>query len=131
MQCKICGCTDEKPCMTAEGPCHWILPGLCSECVVGLSDGEHSLKFKGTLMLSKRCKNCAKLELDQEAVTMGFSNHWRCTEGRFDEQLSDKSIIPGCYAWSTICKPGKAVAAAQRKCPSFEVHPKWRRHEEN
>ncbi len=28
--CRICGCTDEQAC---PGGCHWLLPGLCSQCV--------------------------------------------------------------------------------------------------
>lgn len=33
--CQVCGCTDLEACMTEEGPCHWVAPGLCSnpECV--------------------------------------------------------------------------------------------------
>lgn len=29
MQCKYCGCTDEKAC---EGGCGWIAPQVCSRC---------------------------------------------------------------------------------------------------
>ena len=130
MQCKICGCTDDNPCVTAEGPCSWTMTGLCSECVVVIPEGEHSLKHKGDLLVSKECENCGKLEEDKEAEEMGFKNYWRCTEGRFDSKMPDGSPVPGCYAWSGICRPNKAVATAQRKCPFFEVHPKWRRHED-
>lgn len=126
MQCKICGCTEDTPCVTAEGPCHWVMTGLCSECVVVLQPGEH---HKGLLIVPKDCRNCAKLAEDKEAGGMGFKNHWRCIEGRFDAKMPGGSPVPVCYAWSGICRPNKAVAAAQRKCPAFEVHPKWRRHE--
>lgn len=37
--CRGCGCTDDAACldeMTGTG-CHWVAPGLCSECV-GLVD---------------------------------------------------------------------------------------------
>jgi len=30
--CKVCGCTDEGACQTAEGSCHWVEPDLCSAC---------------------------------------------------------------------------------------------------
>src|SRR4030042_4318690 len=131
MQCKVCGCTEDKPCVTPEGPCHWAMPGICSECIVEIPPGEHYLReFKGGLLIEKRCRCCAKLQEDKEAETMGFKNYWRCSEGRFDySKMGHGSIIPGCFAWSGICRPGKAVAAAQRKCPFFEVHPKWRRRE--
>lgn len=130
MQCKICGCTEDKPCMTKTGTCSWVMKGLCSECVVELPAGEHSMTdFKGVLLITKQCRLCASLQEDKEAGKMGFKNHWRCTEGRFDEKMQGGTLIPICYAWSGICRPNKAVATAQRKCPVFEVHPKWRRHE--
>lgn len=130
MECKICGCTDDNPCVTAEGTCSWVMKELCSECVVVLQPGEHCYSRKGLLIVSKECRNCAKLAEDKEAGGRGFKNHWRCAEGRFDPKMPDGSTVPECYAWSGICRPNKAVAAAQRKCPLFEVHPKWRRHED-
>jgi hypothetical protein len=30
MQCKRCGCTDQRAC---EGGCQWVLPDLCSACL--------------------------------------------------------------------------------------------------
>jgi len=33
-KCRKCGCTDEHPCKTNEGRCHWVQPDLCSECIV-------------------------------------------------------------------------------------------------
>lgn len=32
MQCTECGCTDDQACVTDEGPCSWVQPGLCSAC---------------------------------------------------------------------------------------------------
>lgn len=31
--CEVCGCTDSRACMTDQGPCFWVKPGLCSACV--------------------------------------------------------------------------------------------------
>lgn len=31
-KCRICGCTEDTPCMTAEGPCSWVKDDLCSAC---------------------------------------------------------------------------------------------------
>ena len=31
--CRECGCTDDKPCITKEGPCSWAEKDLCSACV--------------------------------------------------------------------------------------------------
>lgn len=30
--CRVCGCTDDRACITALGPCHWIGADLCSAC---------------------------------------------------------------------------------------------------
>lgn len=32
--CRHCGCTDDRACMTEEGPCAWVEPGLCSACAL-------------------------------------------------------------------------------------------------
>lgn len=32
MTCRICGCNDFNACMTPDGPCCWVEPGLCSAC---------------------------------------------------------------------------------------------------
>ncbi len=31
-KCRVCGCTEEKACQTAGGPCHWVEEDLCSAC---------------------------------------------------------------------------------------------------
>ncbi len=28
-RCRVCGCTEEEAC---PGGCHWLIPGLCSQC---------------------------------------------------------------------------------------------------
>lgn len=35
LSCIICGCTEDNSCITADGPCRWVYPGLCSnpECL--------------------------------------------------------------------------------------------------
>lgn len=30
LECIVCGCTQEDPCILEDGPCHWHTPGLCS-----------------------------------------------------------------------------------------------------
>lgn len=33
-ECRVCGCTDERACVGADGrPCHWVAADLCSACV--------------------------------------------------------------------------------------------------
>lgn len=34
--CRVCGCTDERACMTIEGPCYWVAEDLCSACAFNL-----------------------------------------------------------------------------------------------
>lgn len=30
--CRVCGCTQNNACLTADGPCHLVAPDLCSGC---------------------------------------------------------------------------------------------------
>ena len=30
--CRVCGCTDDRACMTTAGPCYWVEDDLCSAC---------------------------------------------------------------------------------------------------
>lgn len=32
--CRKCGCTDDRACRGADGPCYWVADDLCSECLV-------------------------------------------------------------------------------------------------
>jgi hypothetical protein len=36
--CRVCGCTDDRACVTDDGPCHWVAPDLCSACAQHSSD---------------------------------------------------------------------------------------------
>jgi hypothetical protein len=31
-KCRVCGCTEDHACLTADGPCHWVEDDLCSVC---------------------------------------------------------------------------------------------------
>ena len=31
-RCRECGCVEWMACQTAEGPCYWVEPDLCSAC---------------------------------------------------------------------------------------------------
>ncbi len=30
--CRVCGCTNDTPCITSDGPCWWVEMDLCSAC---------------------------------------------------------------------------------------------------
>ena len=32
--CRTCGCTDDRSCRTASGPCYWVEEDLCSACAM-------------------------------------------------------------------------------------------------
>ncbi len=51
--CRKCGCTNDKPCMTEEGPCHWVEPDLCSACV----DKKTKSKSKKSVRTAKKKKD--------------------------------------------------------------------------
>ena len=38
--CRVCGCTDDKACMSSQGPCWWVADDLCSACVVKANSKE-------------------------------------------------------------------------------------------
>lgn len=41
--CRLCGCTEQRACVTETGPCSWAGPGICTACkeeperIVGLT----------------------------------------------------------------------------------------------
>jgi len=124
--CQICGCTDEQPCTTKEGPCSWAMKNLCSACIVVLGPGENCYD-NVSLIIRKECRNCANLEEDKSAACMGFKNYHHCTKGRFNSAMPDGNPVPGCFAWSGISRPNKAVALARKRCPFFEVHERFKK----
>lgn len=32
--CRFCGCTETTACVSADGPCYWVGPTVCSACAV-------------------------------------------------------------------------------------------------
>lgn len=42
LNCIVCGCTENNACMLADGPCSWVVPGLCSNpgCVEAFESGQ-------------------------------------------------------------------------------------------
>ena len=120
--CKVCGCTDDKPCITEEGPCHWVMRGFCSACCIVLPAGENCFKKeKVDLIIPKKCEACA---LIAESV-IAQKNSYTCSKGKFD----GTTIPPGghqWFAWRGIQRPNKTVARAQRHCPYWEVHPRYK-----
>jgi hypothetical protein len=66
-------------------------------------------------MDESKCKDCRNCLRSGNARRMGLRNYWTCLEERFNP--GQKVLIA--YAWSGICRPNKAVAAAQKDCPFF------------
>jgi hypothetical protein len=31
-KCRVCSCVETRACITFNGPCYWVEPGLCSGC---------------------------------------------------------------------------------------------------
>lgn len=125
--CKICGCTENHACVTEKGPCSWILPNLCSACAVELSPEENAQGNYG-LLIEKQCQTCAHL-VESKDLPQGYENYWECDAGRINDRMPSGEYIPHCYKHSGFVRPNKTVAAAQRKCPFFAVHPRWKKHE--
>jgi len=76
--CEGCGCTDDRACMTENGPCSWasLDPPLCSACADGDFNYEeetgpallcaHSFLYIDTI--TARCVRCGETRIDREAA---------------------------------------------------------------
>lgn len=108
--CKLCGCTDDNPCVSEEGPCSWVTSDLCSACCVVLEGGR--------LLIPKQCRYC---DLVVEGEPYQGRKTFTCSRRRFDGSEVNPPAHQW-YAWSGISRPNKRVAEAQKECPFFEVH---------
>jgi len=64
--------------------------------------------------IKPECRFCALLE----ASVWTGKQFFRCQVGRFDDKYGRKYFV-----WSSIWRPGKRVAAVQKDCPYFQLHP--------
>ena len=64
-RCRICGCTQNRACMTQYGPCYWVEYDLCSACVLKDQLSKDYIKIRaareneGTAILAT-CHTCGK-----------------------------------------------------------------------
>ena len=71
--------------------------------------------------IKRECRFCAELIYGERQ-----GREWyRCRHARFDlpEKLHPGQMIPRYFTWSGIWRPNKTVAAEQKDCPHFKVHP--------
>lgn len=68
------------------------------------------------------CRFCALLKEVKHPLP-GEEGYYRCSVGRFDVPMPLGGTVPQSFAWSGIWRPNKSVAAAQKDCPHFKVHP--------
>ena len=110
----MCGCTEAEPCTTPDGPCYWLLVNadLCSACVVVVVLKEERL------VVPKMCRHCDLVETENLHYGKAI---FTCSKGRFG-----KGSRFQWYALSGIEQPNKTVAEAQKRCPFFEVHRKYK-----
>ena len=117
-RCKVCGCTEAQPCTTPEGPCHWVTPcapDYCSACVVRFPEQR--------LMVTKTCLHCQFLK----GPYLRNGERFTCEKGRFELPMPPGVLytLTG-FLRSGIERPNKRVAEAQKHCPFFEVHRKFK-----
>ena len=122
-ECYICKCTEENPCMTAEGPCSWSFEtrkgSVCSACVVKLSPEPTREKYPNDfLLIEKVCINCAHLIKEQ----ISGLDSYTCGNGHFGTYLDGAHHW---FAWSGIKRPNKTVAEARPHCIDWSLHPRW------
>jgi ParB/RepB/Spo0J family partition protein len=62
-RCKHCGCTEHNACMTIDGPCYWIKPGVCSnpDCVAKEKAASKPKKYTPPPVKAKRTVKRASL----------------------------------------------------------------------
>jgi hypothetical protein len=70
------------------------------------------------LLVAKMCKYCDLVEM-QTLIYRGEAH--TCSKKRFDGPG-----FPRWYVWSGITRPTKRVAEAQKHCPFFEVHRRFK-----
>lgn len=125
-ECYICGCTEENPCMTDEGPCSWAFGtrkgSVCSACIVKLPPDPTREKYPNdNLIIEKVCISCAQII---QAPISGMDSY-TCGAGRFDTDIDATRGAHHWFAWSGIKRPNKAVARARRSCTEWKLHPRW------
>jgi len=124
--CHICGCTENQPCMTDEGPCSWAFETragpVCTACVVKLPPDPTREKYPNdSLVIEKVCISCAHLIQDQ----ISGMDSYTCGAGRFDTDIDATRGAHHWFARSGIKRPNKTVAAARRSCTEWKLHPRW------
>ena len=124
--CHICGCTENQPCMTDEGPCSWSFETragpVCTACVVKLPPDPTREKYPNdNLVIEKVCISCAHIIQDQ----IRGMDSYTCGAGRFDTDIDATRGAHHWFAWSGIKRPNKTVAAARRSCTEWKLHPRW------
>ncbi|KKN20369.1 hypothetical protein LCGC14_0936460 [marine sediment metagenome] len=125
-ECFICGCTEDNPCMTDEGPCSWELKmragSICSACIVKLPPDPTRDKYPNMdLLIEKVCINCAHLIEAQ----FGGKDSYTCSKGRFDDDVDATRGAHHWFAWRGIKRPNKTVGLARRHCPDWKLHTRW------
>ena len=63
---------------------------------------------------SPECRFCLQLQSSQ----WQGREYFQCREGRFDDQYGKKYFV-----WGGVWQPNQKVAAAQKGCPCFKLHP--------
>lgn len=130
-RCRVCGCTEAEPCRTLAGPCRWetpCAPDYCSACVVHLEEPRR--------LVPKMCRYCDLVIKDTHRGTdsrlcLLEKDIFTCSKGRFDSPAHDTppDTPPDKHQWFAsdgLIRPNKRVAEAQKRCPFFEVHRKFK-----
>ncbi len=125
-ECYICGCTEDNPCITNEGPCAWAFETragfVCTACIVELPPDPARERYPNdNLLIEKVCINCSHLIKD----TIGGKESYTCEKGKFDPDLQISTGGYHWFAWSGIRRRNKTVVKARRSCQEWALHPRW------
>lgn len=124
-ECFICGCTEDRACMTPEGPCSWAFEDrrglVCSACIIRLPPGPKRERFPDcNIIIEKLCETCSHLIEDKIGA---LGKIYGCEKGKFGENQW--------FALSGIKRRNKTVREARRNCKGWELHPKYRPGDES
>jgi hypothetical protein len=103
-KCRLCGCTQDRACVTRGYPCYWVVPGLCSGC---LPKAAHKATLTvRQLLLLIWCMRAKQAAAYAPGARMGGARR------RMMERLADKGMLNAKPPFA-ITKKGERAAAGR------------------
>lgn len=80
--CRVCGCTESRACVGEAGPCWWVEPTLCSECIAAAAHVANFVSPRGASGDDYAHCTCGwgvalRLADDGDQAMAFLRQHWR------------------------------------------------------